>query len=82
MGEVAATWVALGLVGVLAALHLASPHLRRLPFVPEPALASFAGGLAVAYVFVHLLPELAEHQEAFRRRAEETGLLAGLERHT
>jgi hypothetical protein len=45
---------------ILAALHLLAPHIRRLPIVPEYATASFAGGLAVAYVFLHLLPELAE----------------------
>jgi hypothetical protein len=48
----------------LAALHLAAPHIRKLPFVPERATASFAGGLAVAYVFLHLLPEIAEGNEA------------------
>src|SRR3954454_18879380 len=44
---------------VLAALHLAAPRIRRLPLVPERATGSFAGGLAVAYVFLHLLPEIA-----------------------
>jgi hypothetical protein len=48
---------------VLAALHLAAPHIRRLPFVPEYATTSFAGGLAVSYVFLHLLPELAAGNE-------------------
>ncbi len=49
---------------LLAALHLAAPRIRRLPFVPEDVTGSFAGGLAVAYVFLHLLPELAEGNEA------------------
>jgi hypothetical protein len=49
---------------VLAALHLAAPRIRGLPFVPERATGSFAGGLAVAYVFLHLLPELAAGNEA------------------
>ena len=56
--------VALVLVLVLAGLHVAAPHVRRLPLVPERATASFAGGLAVAYVFLHLLPEVAEGNEA------------------
>ncbi len=55
---------ALGIAVVLAALHLAAPHIRRLPLVPERATGSFAGGLAVAYVFLHLLPEIAEGNEA------------------
>jgi hypothetical protein len=55
---------ALVLAGLLAGLHLAAPRIRRLRLVPERATASFAGGLAVAYVFVHLLPEIAEGNEA------------------
>lgn len=51
--------LALGSVLMLAALHLAAPHIRRLPGVPEHATASFAGGLAVSYVFLHLLPRVA-----------------------
>jgi hypothetical protein len=56
--------ISLGMAVVLAGLHLAARHVRRLPFVPERATASFAGGLAVAYVFLHLLPEVAEGNEA------------------
>lgn len=51
--------LALGATIVLAALHLLAPHIRRLPLVPEDATGSFGGGLAVAYVFLHLLPEVA-----------------------
>lgn len=49
---------------VLVGLHAAAPRIRGLPGVPERATGSFAGGLAVAYVFLHLLPELAEGNEA------------------
>jgi hypothetical protein len=49
---------------LLAALHVAAPRVRALPGVPEAAMGSFAGGLAVTYVFLHLLPELAEGNEA------------------
>lgn len=61
-----AVLLALGSALVLAALHLAAPHIRRLPLVPEHATASFAGGLAVSYVFLHLLPELAEGNRELR----------------
>lgn len=57
---------------MLGALHLAAPRLRRLPGVPESALGSFAGGISVAYVFVHLLPELAEGNEEIGEALEET----------
>ena len=55
---------ALMITAVLAVLHLAAPRVRKLPLVPERATGSFAGGLAVAYVFLHLLPEIAEGNEA------------------
>ncbi|MUK03070.1 hypothetical protein GM708_14750 [Vibrio cholerae] len=55
---------ALVLTVVLAVLHLAAPKIRKLPLIPERYTGSFAGGLAVAYVFLHLLPEIAEGNEA------------------
>lgn len=55
---------ALAAAVVLAVLHLLAPHIRRLPLVPERATGSFAGGLAVAYVFLHLLPELSEGNDS------------------
>lgn len=55
---------ALPIALALAALHLVAPRIRRLPGVPERATGSFAGGLAVAYVFLHLLPELVEGNQA------------------
>lgn len=74
-----ATVGALVIALLLAALHLAAPRIRRLPFVPERATGSFAGGLAVAYVFLHLLPEIAEGNEsigeALSRVVEPTPLL-------
>lgn len=57
---------ALGSTVVLVALHLLAPHIRRLPLVPEDATASFAGGLAVSYVFLHLLPELSAGSRELR----------------
>jgi hypothetical protein len=60
----AAVWIAAALTVVLAGLHLAAPWIRRLPMVPERYTGSFAGGLAVAYVFLHLLPEIAAGNEA------------------
>jgi len=45
-----------------AAVHLFSPRLAFLDKVPRSRLLSAAGGVSLAYVFVHLLPELAERQ--------------------
>ena len=68
-----AVLLALGSALVLATLHLAAPHIRRLPLVPEYATASFAGGLAVSYVFLHLLPELSEGNRELREVLGESG---------
>ncbi|WP_116051130.1 hypothetical protein [Amycolatopsis palatopharyngis] len=63
---------ALAITLVLAGLHLAAPHIRALPGIPERATGSFAGGLAVAYVFLHLLPEIAAGNEAIGELLEDT----------
>jgi hypothetical protein len=64
---------------VLAALHLLAGRLRFLGGTPRSIYLSLAGGVSVAYVFVHLLPELAEGQETVSRAAE--GALDFAERH-
>ncbi len=51
-------------VGMAFALvHIASPWLRWLDRTPRSIWLSAAGGVSVAYVFVHLLPELAHLNE-------------------
>lgn len=44
---------------ILAALHVAGGKLRFISYVPRSGWLSFAGGVSVAYVFIHLLPEVA-----------------------
>lgn len=51
-------------VAVLAAVHLFVPSMRFLEAMPRSRWLSVAGGAAVAYVFLHVLPELASHQRA------------------
>lgn len=52
-----------GLIALVFALvHLLGARLRFLGGVPRSLWLSTAGGVSVAYVFVHLLPELAAHQ--------------------
>lgn len=55
---------------VLALLHLFASHLRFLDRVPRSRWLSAAGGVSVAYVFLHLLPELAEGRETLEREME------------
>lgn len=66
-------------VVLLALIHLYGGKLRFLAVTPRSIWLSIAGGVSVAYIFVHLLPELAEGQEAI---AEAAGAgLTFLERH-
>lgn len=51
----------------IASVHIAGPLLKRLDAVPRSRWLSAAGGISIAYVFVHLLPELAEVQTAVSR---------------
>lgn len=53
----------------LALIHLFSSKLRFLDVIPRSRWLSLAGGVAVAYVVVHLLPELQEHQRALQEVA-------------
>lgn len=64
---------------LLVLIHLYGGKLRFLERTPRSIWLSIAGGVSVAYIFVHLLPELAEGQEAV---TEVTGEgLAFLEQH-
>lgn len=63
----------------LALAHLFSAKLRFLDGTPRSIWLSIGGGVSVAYVFVHLLPELAESQEVIAEAIGEG--LAVLENH-
>jgi len=63
----------------LALVHIFAGKLRFLSNVPRSRWLSIAGGVSVAYVFVHILPDLSEHQESIERAG---GLgIAYLEHH-
>lgn len=51
--------LAAGLAAVLIAVHLLAPIIARVTPSRQDRLASLGGGVAVAYVFVQLMPELA-----------------------
>jgi hypothetical protein len=63
----------------LAIIHLFSGKLRLLNVFPRSRWLSAASGVSVAYVFVDILPELAEQQETIREALGEG--LVFLERH-
>ena len=64
--------MALGLllgIAILCGIHLFASRVKALQSVPRNGWLSFAGGASVAYVFLHLLPEL----EAGHRQLLDTG---------
>lgn len=63
------------------AIHLFSRYLPFLGNVPRSKLLSAAGGISVAYVFIHLLPELNKHIEILDRNIQ-TEALKFFENHT
>lgn len=66
----------------LALVHLLAGTLRFLDVVPRSRWLSFGSGVSVAYVFVHLLPELAKGQQAVAGAAGRAGgALRFLEHH-
>ena len=67
--------LALGLALGLAAVHLFGGRLRFIDAIPRSVWLSGAGGASVAYVFVHLLPDLAANQETLAEAVPGLGFL-------
>ena len=61
----------------LALIHLYASSLKFLDTIPRSRWLSMASGVSVAYVFVHLLPDLNEQQEVF----SELEILSFIEHH-
>lgn len=59
----------------LAAIHLYAGQLQRLNAFPRSAWLSFAGGVSVGYVFIHIFPALSDAHQTI----EEHGPLVYLE---
>lgn len=63
----------------LALIHMFAGRLRFLRVVPRSRWLSFGSGVSVAYVFVHILPDLSEAQETIQQGVNAE--LAFLEHH-
>jgi hypothetical protein len=63
----------------LTIVHLFAGQLKFLEGTPRNIWLSVAGGISVAYVFLHLLPELAEGQVTISKAV--SGALALLDQH-
>lgn len=64
---------------LLALVHLGVSGLHRLHQRRRSFWLSLGGGTAVAYVFLHLLPELQQHQDEVEEAAD--AVLGWLDRH-
>ncbi len=71
------TWLIALLTGVLVLVQIFAGRLKLLRVIPRSRWLSGAGGASVAYIFVHLLPELDRHQQAI----SDVGAIAWLEHH-
>lgn len=63
--------VALVITLALMVSHYLSPLISKIPGAGERRITSFAGGFAVAYVFLHMLPELVEGNAAIGEALKE-----------
>ena len=57
-------------------VHLFVGRLRFLETTPRSAWLSFAGGVAVGYVFLHIMPEIGAHGRTFEQATGYNELLA------
>lgn len=62
-----------------AVIHYSAKYMSFLSRGPRSRFLSFAGGVAVSYVFVHLLPDLNAHQDVLEKA--ENGVLRFVENH-
>ena len=61
---------------LFAMIHIFVGQLRFLSKTPRSRWLSFSGGVAVAYVFLHLLPELSSHGAEFQDALNVSRVLA------
>ncbi|GGM26221.1 hypothetical protein GCM10011351_09820 [Paraliobacillus quinghaiensis] len=63
---------------ILASMHIFAKNLRFIRIIPRSRFLSLGGGVSVGYVFIHILPELTEHQSVIEHKRF---LLSYLEHH-
>ncbi len=71
-------WLAVVFSIALASIHIFSGRLAFLSDKPRSRWLSAAGGVSVAYIFVHVLPELAEGREHIKAIVERRWLEEGI----
>jgi len=63
---------------LLALVHVFASRFKFLKRTPRSRWLSFGGGVSVAYVFIHVLPDLSEAQVEFQAKVD---LLSAVEHH-
>lgn len=58
----------MALTVLLAVVHVFAGRLRMFDRLPRSAALSFAGGVSIAYVFIHVLPEVATASRRLEER--------------
>ncbi len=71
-------WVSALAALLLALIHIQASKLKFLKRKPRSRWLSLGSGISVAYVFVHVLPDLSAAQENFQNQVT---LLAAIEHH-
>lgn len=66
------------LAALLSVFHIISGRLKFISRLPRSVWLSIAGGVSTAYVFLHLIPELAAGEELFDSNLTYLLALAGL----
>jgi hypothetical protein len=56
----------LSLLAGITIIHVLASRMRFLQGIPRSIWLSIAGGASVAYIFLHLIPELIEARESFQ----------------
>ncbi|EGA91149.1 hypothetical protein GPDM_01280 [Planococcus donghaensis MPA1U2] len=69
------TWLSFIFAIGFVSIHLFSKSLKLMKVLPRSRFLSVAGGISVAYVFLHLLPELSVFQEDLHGELENSRLL-------
>ena len=72
------TLLSLVALGAIALVHLGTHRMRWLSGTPRSRALSFASGVSVAYVFLHLLPEIAHGQHLLDELEESRSPVPGL----
>lgn len=79
-GRILETWLSLIFAIGFMLIHFFSKSMKFIKDTPRSRFLSIAGGIAVSYVFIHLLPDLNKHQEILSE-AVKSGIFKTFENH-